>query len=107
MILIFKDLFQKFKGWESRCVKLLDLETDIYYIIQSLTNCTFLPGYYGTNRFSQPELNYFDKKNKGHISARIYLARVISAFVGWIISADKHFCPEYSGKVSAKIGLNK
>ena len=46
-------------------------------------------------------------KNKGHISARIYLARVISAFVGWIISADKHFCPEYSGKASAKIGLNK
>ena len=46
-------------------------------------------------------------KNKGHISARIYLARVISAFVGWIISTDKHFCPEYSGKASAKIGLNK
>ena len=46
-------------------------------------------------------------KNKGHISARIYLTRVISAFVGWIISAGKHFCPENSGKASAKIGLNE
>ena len=106
MILIFKDLFYKFKGWESRCVKLLDLETDIYYIIQSLTNCTFLPGYYGT--IDSASLSWtILTKNTGHIPARIYLARIISAFVGWIISADKQFCPEYSGKVSAKIGLNK
>ena len=42
-------------------------------------------------------------KNIGHISARIYLAQVISAFVGWIISADKHFARNILAKIQPRL----
>ena len=42
-------------------------------------------------------------KNKGHISARIYLARVISAFVGWIISAKNIFARNILAKFQPRL----